>query len=178
MWIILITIKYMVKKSQIIKRWKKKYLGKWHGYNLLTYPLALVEILEKILTTHWYMCLSSLLSATIIYTEVLLHCKWRKLEPRGKKKRIERERRQTKQLREWESWDAIERDIQIERARELPVSYPVMSKTFATMCWCSESQKDLQSFCCCCANKPLGWKIRIFFLLFCEIFFKITMCSS
>ena len=35
-WIILITIKYMVKKSQIIKRWKKKYLGKWHGYNLPT----------------------------------------------------------------------------------------------------------------------------------------------
>ena len=43
--IILIKNKFMIKKSQIIKRWKKKYLGKWncgnatqgqHGYNLLT----------------------------------------------------------------------------------------------------------------------------------------------
>ena len=72
--------------------WK---VGLWECYTVAqdtatTHPLALVKILEKILATHWYTWLSSLLSATIIYTKTLLHCKRRKLE----------------------------RDIQTERARE------------------------------------------------------------
>ena len=147
----------MVKKSQIIRRWKKKYLGKWDYGNAIPYSLALLEILEKIVTTHIYMCFFSLLSVTIIYTEALLHCKWRNLEPRGKKKRIERERRQTKQLREWESWDARERE------RESHLCPILWWAKCLQPCAGAANQKNLQSFCCCCASKPLGWKIRLFF---------------
>ena len=73
--------------------WK---VGWWECYTVAqdtatTHPLALVKILEKILATHRYTWLSSLLFATIIYTKGLLHCKWWKLE----------------------------RNIQTERAREL-----------------------------------------------------------
>ena len=64
-WIILITIKYMAKKSQIKKKKKKKKknekvpwkVGLWQCYTVTqgmatSYPLALVEIVEKILTSH------------------------------------------------------------------------------------------------------------------------------
>ena len=79
--------------------WK---VGLWECYTVAqdtatTHPLALVKILEKILATHWYTWLSSLLSATIIYTKTLLHCKRRKLErerhsDRESKRERERER--------------------------------------------------------------------------------------
>ena len=132
-----------------------------------TYSLAFLEILEKILIIHWYMWLYCLLSAIIIHTEDLLHCKWWKPESRGKKNRTERQRRrQMEKLREWELRRHTERSFR-QRKRER-VTY-ALSNDEQNVCnyvlvWQIKAS-DLQSFCCCGASKPrrVKVKIRIFF---------------
>ena len=84
-----------------------------------TYSLAFLEILEKILIIHWYMWLYCLLSAIIIHTEDLLHCKWWKPESRGKKNRTERKRKKADGEVERMRVETPYREIvQTEKARE------------------------------------------------------------
>ena len=141
-----------------------------------TYSLA---FLEKILIIHWYTWLYCLLSAIIIHTEDLLHCKWWKysLEERKTEKKEKEEGRWISW--ENESWDAIERDSSDrESERESPMPCQMMSKMFATMCWRGKSKPlifNLSAVVAQVSLEGLRWKLEFFSLLFGEIFVKIIL---
>ena len=88
------------------------------------------------------MCLSSLLSATIIYTEALLHCKWRKLEPRGKKKK-KKNRKKKKADKAVERMTELRRHIERERERESHLCPILWWAKCLQLCAGAANQKDL-----------------------------------